>query len=64
MILRFATSEPGGIPSGIVLTIPMVPLPASQSMLGVAAFWRTVKPPISSIGLSAIPSPMMTTYFI
>ena len=59
--LMFATSLEVGNPSGSVSSVPDRPLRAIQSMLGVAAASSGVRPPSSSIGSSAMPSPRKTT---
>ena len=61
---RFAVSEPGFIPSGIVLTMPISDFWLSASSAGVFAYARGVRPFSLAIGSSAIPSPSTTTYFI
>src|SRR3989304_5689938 len=64
-MLMFATSLPGGNPSGTLLKSPKSPPEdAMVSMLGVFAYSRGVLPPNSAMGSSAIPSPMSSAYFI
>ena len=63
-MLMMAVSLPGGKPSGMVWTRPSTPRSHSESKYG---FWQTssgVLPPSSSRGSSAMPSPIISIYFM
>ena len=64
MTERFATSLPGFIPSGTVLTLKSAPFSAKKSIFGVFAASSGVLPPSCGSGLSAQPSASTITYFI
>ena len=64
IIVRFATSLPGAIPSGTVRTSPISLTAASASMAGLRAASIGVRPPSSGQGVSAMPSHSKTTDFI
>lgn len=55
---------PAGSGLGQFTTLPTVPRAARESMVGMSAYSRGVLPPRASTGLSAMPSPMTTRYFI
>lgn len=63
MTARFATSLPGFIPSGTVLTSPSSLFAQRASILGLSATSSGVLPPSASQGRSAMPSPSITIYF-
>ena len=59
-----AVSLPGGKPSGMVWTRPSSALAQSESKKGFLQTSSGVLPSSCSSGSSAIPSPIMRTYFI
>ena len=61
---KFAASLPGGIPGGIVLTIPTSALLASLLMLGMLDTSSGVLPPNDAISSSPEPSGTTIRYFI
>ena len=63
-MLIMAVSLPGGKPSGMVCTRPSVPRSLSESKYGLLQTSSGVLPPNSSRGSSAMPSPMMSIYFM
>ena len=60
----FVTSLPGVIPSGVVFAAPILPLEARSSIYGVFATCSGVLPSNSASGSSAMPSNMISRYFI
>ena len=61
---RMAVSLPAGRGGGQLTTLPTSPLAAIRSMAGVGAAWRGVLFPSWGTGSSAIPSPMISRYFV
>ena len=61
---RIAVSLPAGSGLGQFTTLPTMPRAARESMVGMSAYSSGVLPPRASTGLSAMPSPMTTRYFI
>ena len=59
-----AVSLPGGKPSGMVWQRPSSPRSQRESKKGFRQASRGVLPPSSARGSSAMPSPIMRTYFI
>ena len=59
-----ATSDPGRKPSGMVLSLPVLPILANMFMYGVSAYCSSVLFPNLSTAWSAIPSPSMIICFI
>ena len=59
-----AVSLPGAYPSGTFFTLPSTPCAASSSIAALLETSSGVFPPSSSTGWSAMPSPMMSRYFI
>ena len=61
---RIAVSLPAGRGGGQLTTLPTVPRAAMRSMVGMLAQARGVLFPNSGTGLSAMPSPMTSRYFM
>ena len=59
-----AVSLPGGKPSGIVCTRPSSPRSLSESKKGFSQASSGVRPPRAAMGSSAMPSPIISTYFM
>ena len=58
------TSDPQGMPAGVVTAVPCRPDAASRSRFGVSAASNGVRSPSSLSRSSAAPSGMMMTYFM
>lgn len=59
-----AVSLPGGKPSGMVCTEPSSPRRERESKKGLPEASRGVLPPSSGRGSSAMPSPIISMYFM